>query len=85
MIDTIENIEVIGGANCRFCVMAKTLLESRDLEYKYRDVREEPEAMAKLKELGLRTIPQIWVDGKHIGDYTELHSFLQDIKHANTK
>ena len=75
---TNTKIEVLGGDNCRFCVMAKQLLESKELSYTYRNVREEPEAMAKLKALGLRTIPQIWIDDKHVGDYTELHTYLKD-------
>ena len=71
-------VEMIGGDNCRFCTMAKTLLESKNLSYKYSNVKEDASALQKLKDKGLRTIPQIWIDDEHIGDYTELHTFLRN-------
>jgi glutaredoxin len=71
-------ILVLGGAGCRFCELVKKLLIERNLDFDYRDVREDELAMEKLKSGGFRTIPQIWADDKHIGGYTELHSFLQD-------
>ena len=70
-------IEVLGGTGCQFCKLAVNLLNSKDLPFEYKDVREDPKAMSKLKSHGFRMIPQIWIDDKHIGGYTELHSYLQ--------
>ena len=72
------NITVLGGEKCRFCTLAKNLLDTKGLTYEYKDVRKDEDAMGTLSANGFKTIPQVWADGKHIGGYTELYSFLQD-------
>ena len=58
---------------CGYCVRAKALLESRGLEYEERHLDEDPAFRATLHELtGGWTVPQILIDGRPIGGYTEL-------------
>jgi glutaredoxin 3 len=58
---------------CGFCVRAKTLLDSKGLDYEEVAVDSDPEFRAHLLELtGSWTVPQIVVDGKPIGGYAEL-------------
>ena len=58
---------------CGFCVRAKTLLEQRGLPYEEIRVDDDPEFRARLQELtGGWTVPQILIDGRPIGGYSEL-------------
>jgi glutaredoxin 3 len=58
---------------CGFCVRAKALLDSRGLAYEEIRLDDDPQFRATLHELtGGWTVPQILIDGKPIGGYTEL-------------
>ena len=58
---------------CGYCVRAKALLDSRGLEYEEISLDDDPAFRARLLELtGGWTVPQILVDGRPIGGYTEL-------------
>ena len=58
---------------CGYCVRAKTLLDSRGLEYEEISLDEGAGFRQRLLELtGGWTVPQILVDGEPIGGYTEL-------------
>jgi glutaredoxin 3 len=58
---------------CGYCVRAKTLLESRGLEFEEISLDDEPSFRRRLLELtGGWTVPQILIDGQPIGGYTEL-------------
>ena len=58
---------------CGYCVRAKTLLDSRGLEYEEIDLDGDPGFRQRLLELtGGWTVPQILIDGNPIGGYTEL-------------
>ena len=58
---------------CGYCVRAKTLLDSRGLEYEEINLDGDPRFRQRLLELtGGWTVPQILVDGNPIGGYTEL-------------
>ena len=64
---------------CFWCVRAKHLLESkgisyRDLEINNDDLRKE----LKIKAPGIKTIPQIFKDGKRIGGYEDLVEYFKD-------
>jgi glutaredoxin 3 len=58
---------------CGYCVRAKALLESRGIEYDEINLDDEPHFRQKLLDLtGGWTVPQILIDDKPIGGYTEL-------------
>jgi glutaredoxin 3 len=58
---------------CGYCVRAKALLDSRGLAYEEVNVDEDPHFRRTLLELtGGWTVPQILIDGRPIGGYTEL-------------
>ncbi len=59
---------------CGFCVRAKTLLDRRGLDYDEIRVDTDPDFRARLEELtGRWTVPQIVIDGRPIGGYSELY------------
>ena len=64
---------------CGYCVRAKTLLESRGIEYEEIWLDDDPGFRQKLFELtGGWTVPQILIDGRPIGGYTELWRLDRD-------
>jgi glutaredoxin 3 len=64
---------------CGYCVRAKTLLDGKGLEYEEILMDEDPSFRETLHALtGGRTVPQILIDGKAIGGYTELWRLDRD-------
>ena len=58
---------------CGYCVRAKKLLQSKGIEYEEISLDDDPAFRAHLFELtGGWTVPQILLDGRPIGGYTEL-------------
>ena len=58
---------------CGYCVRAKALLESRGLEFDEISLDDDPAFRQRLFDLtGQWTVPQILIDGRPIGGYTEL-------------
>ena len=64
---------------CGYCIRAKALLDQRGLDYEEIRVDEDPEFRAKLLEqTGGWTVPQIVIDGRPIGGYSELWQLDRD-------
>ena len=46
--------------SCPNCVLAKNLLDSENVSYEVKDVEEDFEAMQKLANFGVRSLPQVF-------------------------
>ncbi|MET0201231.1 MAG: glutaredoxin domain-containing protein, partial [Gaiellaceae bacterium] len=58
---------------CGYCVRAKTLLESHGISFEEILLDDDPDFRRRLLDLtGGWTVPQIVIDGRPIGGYTEL-------------
>lgn len=62
---------------CPFCIKAKKLFNEKGIEFEDHDITmNETEGRAKLGEMtgieGRVSVPQIFIDGKHIGGYSDL-------------
>jgi glutaredoxin 3 len=58
---------------CGYCVRAKTLLEERGIPFEEVNLDDDPAFRQKLFDLtGGWTVPQILIDDRVIGGYTEL-------------
>jgi glutaredoxin 3 len=69
----MPRIQIYTTRWCGYCVRAKTLLDSKGLPYEEIPVDSDPAFRAKLLDLtGGWTVPQILIDGRPIGGYTEL-------------
>jgi glutaredoxin 3 len=69
----MARIQVYSTRWCGYCVRAKTLLDSKGIEYDDVSLDDDPAFRQKLFDLtGGWTVPQILIDGKPIGGYTEL-------------
>ena len=67
-------VVVYGTARCPYCVRARALLDRKGVAYA--DIRLEHEAdrRREMEQLSnRRTVPQIFIDGAHIGGSDELH------------
>ena len=63
---------------CSFCVQAKNLLNSKNIDYEERNINEGYTKEQLLEVVpNARTLPQIFIDDKLIGGFTELRQHLQ--------
>jgi glutaredoxin len=63
---------------CPFCVQAKALLESKGIEFEERNVSKDWTREQLLEAVpDARTLPQIFLDDKLVGGFTELRKHLQ--------
>jgi len=75
----MPHIEVYSTPNCPFCVSAKALLKSKNLNFHEIDVSEDIDNLQKMIKLsGLRTVPQIFINNQSIGGYEELSKMNAD-------
>jgi glutaredoxin 3 len=69
----MARIEMYTTAWCGYCHRAKTLLRQKGLDYEEIRVDDQPDFRARLHErTGGWTVPQIVIDDRPIGGYTEL-------------
>jgi len=80
-------VTVYSKPACQYCVKAKDLLERLGYEYTEKVVTKDISLEEFFKELGktVRTIPQIVIDGNHIGSYNELTEYFADKGKINYK
>ena len=63
---------------CPFCVQAKALLESKGIKFEERNVSKDWTREQLLAAVpNARTLPQIFLDDKLVGGFTELRKHLQ--------
>jgi glutaredoxin 3 len=75
----MARIRVYSTRWCGYCVRAKALLESKGIEYEEISLDSDPAFRRKLFDLtGGWTVPQILIDGRPIGGYTELWRLDRD-------
>tara|TARA_B100000029_G_scaffold181979_1_gene179616 strand:+ start:128 stop:385 length:258 start_codon:yes stop_codon:yes gene_type:complete len=70
----MKKVVIYTGPMCNFCSAAKHLLNKKKINYEEIDIGYDDnkrEEMIK-KSNGARTIPQIFIEEKHIGGYVEL-------------
>ena len=69
----MARIRMYTTAWCAYCIRAKALLDAHGLEYEEISLDDDPEFRRRLLDLtGGWTVPQILIDGRPIGGYTEL-------------
>ena len=70
----MKKVVIYTGPMCNYCSAAKHLLNKKKINYEEIDIGyddKKREEMLK-KSNGAKTIPQIFIDEKHIGGYVEL-------------
>ena len=76
----MAEIEIYTTMFCPFCHWAKQLLDKKGVAYTEIDVMMKPGVRKEMTERagGSRKVPQIFVDGEHIGDCEEIQVLEAD-------
>ena len=73
MENTVSNVTIYSSDSCRYCTMAKRLLNSKGITPNEINVGRDPEMLNEMiVRSGRRTVPQIFFDDLHIGGYDDL-------------
>lgn len=77
---TMPRIEIFTGPNCGYCEAAKALLRENGLAFEEIDLAADPANMDAFRSRlpRVKSIPQIFVDGEHIGGLEDLRLHLAD-------
>ena len=61
---------------CPYCVRAKALLTQKGVEFEEFKIDEQPELRPQMIALagGRTTVPQIFINGQHVGGCDDLHA-----------
>lgn len=72
----MPKIEIYTTGLCPFCHRAKALLTKKGVSFVEYETDVEPGRRAEMIERakGRRTVPQIFIDGEHIGGSDDLHA-----------
>lgn len=70
-------IEIYSINNCGYCEAARALLKSKGLDFLEINITDDfDKRQALVEKTNHRTMPQIFIDDKFIGGYTELKEFF---------
>ena len=72
----MSQVEIYTTRFCGFCVAAKRLLNKKGVSFAEIDVGRDPERRAEMVQRagGGYTVPQIFIDGAHVGGCDELYA-----------
>ena len=74
----MAKIEIYTTPFCGYCARAKGLLDSKGAAYEEMDVMEDAGKRSEMRERSKRTtVPQIFINGQHIGGSDELAALDQ--------
>ena len=71
----MARVEIYTKFGCPYCSRAKHLLESKGVAYEEHDLNAEAGRRAEMMQRshGRHTVPQIFIDGRHIGGCDDLY------------
>ena len=72
----MAKVELYTTPTCPYCIAAKSLLRKKGIAYHDTDVSRDPQLRAAMTQRagGRRTVPQIFIDGRHVGGCDDLHA-----------
>lgn len=70
----MPDVEIYTGPLCGFCHRARRLLAGKGVEFREIDLGRAPERRAEMiaRADGRTTVPQVFVDGRHLGGSDDL-------------
>jgi glutaredoxin 3 len=74
----VAKIEIFTGPNCGYCETAKALMRENGLAFEEINLAASPDNMEDFRARlpRVKSIPQIFVDGEHIGGLKDLRLHL---------
>ena len=77
------NVLIWSKYNCPYCEQAKALLTSRNISYEERKIGDGWTKEDLLESVpNARTVPQIFINGKLVGGFTELKKHFEKDKNV---
>lgn len=78
----MPDIEIYSTTVCPFCVRAKMLLDKKKVTYREFNLTKNPELRNEMlaRSNGMKTVPQIFIDGVHVGGCDDLYELELDGK-----
>jgi glutaredoxin 3 len=74
----LTDIVIYTSGFCPYCYRAKKLLDSKNVAYKEIDVTMNASKRREMTQMaGSSSVPQVFVDGEHIGDCDGIHMLEQ--------
>ena len=71
----MSEVVIYTSTLCPYCIMAKRLLDIKSSPYTELNVDSDPELRSEMMQRSMRrTVPQIFIDGKHVGGFDELRA-----------
>lgn len=72
----MAKVEIYTTPFCPYCARAKSLLSKKGIQFIEHDVMMDAPLRRKMAEMagGASSVPQIFVDGTHIGDCDGIHA-----------
>ncbi len=69
--------------HCPYCDQAKSLLEQKGIKFEERKIGDGWTKEELLEQIpNARTVPQIVIDGKSIGGFSELREYLKEVSNG---
>jgi glutaredoxin 3 len=67
-------VEIYTKPTCGFCLMAKRLLNTKGVSFAEVNISAQPERRAEMiqRANGRSTVPQVFIDGAHVGGFDDL-------------
>lgn len=78
----MADVEIYTWNTCPYCRRAKELLNVKDVDFREYDITGDDDARAKMAERtgGKRSVPQIFINGKHVGGCDDIHRLEEEGK-----
>lgn len=72
----MADVQIYTSMFCGYCARAKHLLKNKGVTFEEIGVDMKPDVRAEMRERagGVNTVPQIFIDGKHIGGSDDLQA-----------
>lgn len=78
----MADVEIYIKVTCPYCIRAKRMLDMKGVKYREYDVDRDRARFSEMvaRSAGRSTVPQIFLDGRHIGGCDDLFSLEMDGK-----
>jgi glutaredoxin 3 len=76
----MARVEIYTTPTCPYCIAAKRLLTQKGAAFEEINVAGDPEGRKAMtaRATGVSTVPQIFIDGRHIGGCDDLYALDSD-------
>lgn len=69
---------------CIWCLRVLDLIEAKDPEatVQIRDLTKDDEALRRAQEMSFKTVPQVYVDDRHIGGFDATQAYFEELENV---